>query len=1258
MSKYDHKAIEAKWRKRWEHEKLGIAKDASSSPKSYVLVEFPYPSGDGLHVGHVRSYTALDAVVRKLRMQGKNVLFPIGWDAFGLPTENYALKTGVHPREATDKNIANFRRQMKSLGLSFDWSREVDTTDPAYYKWTQWIFLKLLKAGLAYQATIPISWCPKDMIGLANEEVVGGKCERCGTTVERRMQKQWMLKITAYADRLLKDLDTVDYSERIKTQQQNWIGRSEGAEVRFEIHKTEKPVALIIHGSPQEPNYSLQMARHFYPWLQRELHTLGYEVIASDLPRANAPDYEIWKQAVKKALGKSKLDHSSLVIGVSAGGSFVARYLAEQKESVANIILIAPACIARIDDTERDNALQKLYTFTFVPGIAKNITVVYSTDDDERYITSAKKFIKGLHAQSIVLPGRGHFTQHDGVRDIPELLDLINKQRSIQVFTTRADTLFGATYLVLSPEHPLVDEITTAKQKKAVEKYKKDVAKKSELERTVLEKEKTGVFTGAFAVNPVNNEKIPVWIADYVLISYGTGAIMAVPAHDERDFEFATKFKLPIREVIVPEFEDEGSKRQAGKPTVIRKTVYALLRNPKNDTYLCLNWNDYYWNTLIIGGVDGDDPVEAAKKEIAEETGFTNVRYVRSLGRQIGHYYAAHKEENRVADAVGLLFDLLDEERTEVKQEELKKHTPKWLTRDEVGAFLNISSQRYVWERYCAGTGAYIGEGRMIDSGQFDGMKSKEGGKKIVAMLEKEGKAKPAVNYKLRDWVFSRQHYWGEPIPVVHCEHCKAEAESTKWKLNFYEGPWRALQSGEKTVETRALNPDEKDRYFVDIKVGDIIKGSLKGMDETMYLRVTERYLLKDLKELYGRKDLLGQLRRNFSPTLDELRRFYSLTPDYLERIEKNGLVAWKVEHVMPGVVPISEKDLPVELPQVKKYQPSGTGKSPLDGIKEWVNVKCPHCGGPARRETDTMPNWAGSSWYFLRYCDPKNDKELASMKKLKYWMPVDLYNGGMEHTTLHLLYSRFWHKFLFDEKLVPTPEPYQRRVSHGMVLASDGRKMSKSFGNVINPDELIEQYGADSVRLYEMFMGPFEDAIPWDPKGIVGMRRFLQRVWDAREKVVENKTILLSELEGAGTAHEVSKGINEMRFNTCISDLMKWVNRWNNEKTINRREYGIFLKVLSPFAPYIAEELWNQLGNGHLLLHESWPRTERWMKKDVTIAIQVNGKLRGTLTVSSGSEQEIVASKAMELDNVKKFMAGDPKKVIFVKDRLINFVV
>jgi len=816
MKKYDHLAIEKKWQQRWQDAGIFRAPDVPAKNHQYVLDMFIYPSGDGLHVGHPEGETATDIISRYLMMKGTTVLHPMGWDAFGLPAENAAIQKGIHPRIVTEQNIKNCKRQLQLLGFSYDWDREVNTTDPKYYKWTQWIFLQLYKRGLAYEQEMPIWWCPKDKTGLANEEVVGGVCDRCGTKVEKKMLRQWVLKITAYAERLLAGLDKLDWPDSIKLLQRNWIGKSEGAEVVFEI----------------------------------------------------------------SAQGRNDKNHP------------------------------------------------------------------------------------------------------------------------ITVFTTRPDTLFGATYLVLSPEHPLVIEITKPKQKSAVEKYLKEISSKSDLERTALEKEKTGVFTGAYAVNPVNNEKIPVWIADYVLMSYGTGAIMAVPAHDERDFAFAKKFDLEIRGVITP---------------------------PKSPPQL-------------RGGGGG----------------------VRTSG--------------------GV---------------------------------------------------AYIGEGAMINSGEFDGLGSEEGRKKIVSWLSKEGKAIPKVNYKLRDWIFSRQRYWGEPIPLVHCE-----------------------------------------------------------------------------------KD---------------------------------------------GVVAVPEKDLPVLLPDVKKYEPTGTGESPLAAIDEWVNTKCPQCGGPAKRETNTMPQWAGSCWYYLRYLDPHNDKELAAPEKMKAWLPVDLYVGGAEHAVLHLLYARFWHMVLFDAGVIPPEcgdEPFMKLKNQGLILGEDGEKMSKSRGNVINPDDIIAKFGADSLRLFEMFMGPFEDAKPWSTQGIVGVRRFLEKVWSAKEKVVKEKVVKSSEMQGTGDAHDITRGIEEFKFNTCVSDLMKWVNRWSYEKTINRREFEMFLKVLSPLAPHLAEEIWSELGHSDLIATTEWPHTKRWIKKETTIAIQVMGKLRGTITVPTGSEQATVESAAKAEPNVEKFLTNEPKIIIFVKDKLINFVV
>ncbi|MCK4473924.1 leucine--tRNA ligase [Candidatus Parcubacteria bacterium] len=770
MEKYEPQKIEKKWQKKWEKQKLYQAKDFSKKPKKYILIEFPYPSGQGLHVGHCRSYSALDAVARKKRMEGFNVLFPIGWDAFGLPAENFAIKAKVHPQETTRKNIANYKKQMKSLGFSFDWTREINTTDPKYYKWTQWIFLQLFKKGLAYQAEIPINWCPVCKIGLANEEVVGGKCERCNAQVEKKIKKQWLLRITKYADRLIDDLEKVDYLEKVKAQQINWIGKSCGAEIKFPI---------------------------------------------------------------------------------------------------------------------------------------------------------------------------------------------INNQLSIKVFTTRLDTIFGCTYMVVAPEHEIISELANQiLNLTEVKKYVRQAKRKSDLERTELVKEKTGVeLKGIKAINPFNQEKIPVWVADYVLPHYGTGAIMAVPFYDERDLEFAKKNNIAVKKV-----------------------------------------------------------------------------------------------------------SLADQE-------------------------------------------------------------------KLLNQAKKQGFGKKAVHYKLRDWIFSRQHYWGEPIPIIHCKKC--------------------------------------------------------------------------------------------------------------------------------GAVPVSEKDLPIKLPYIEKYQPTKTGESPLAKIDKWVDVKCPKCKSAAKRETDTMPNWAGSSWYFMRYIDPNNNKVLADSKKLKYWMPVDWYNGGFEHTTLHLLYSRFWYKFLYDIGVAPQKEPYSRRTSHGIVLAEDHRKMSKSFGNVINPDDIIQKYGADALRLYEMFMGPFDQAIIWNEKGLVGMRRFLEKVWNLFQKAKTPKNAKLEKLLHQ-TIKKVTEDIENFKFNTAISQLMILVNEMERQNQLPVTSYQLLLKLLAPMAPHISEEIWYQLGHKKSIFEESWPKYDDKLIKEerITLVIQVNGKVRDKIEVETGISEEQAKKLTLEREKVKKWIQGKKiKKMIFIKGKLINIV-
>ena len=798
---YDFKQVEKKWQNRWEETGVFHAKNEYDRPKFYCLVEFPYPSGQGLHVGHPSSYTALDIVARKKRLQGYNVLYPMGWDAFGLPTENYAIKNHIHPEIVTRDNVAHFKQQLQSLGFSFDWSREVNTTDPSYYKWTQWIFLQLFKKGLAYKKEMAVNWCPSCKCVLANEEAAGGVCERCGSEVVRRVKSQWMLKITAYAQRLLDDLDDLDFIDRVKVQQRNWIGRSTGAEVDFTATTGDK----------------------------------------------------------------------------------------------------------------------------------------------------------------------------------------------MTVYTTRPDTLFGATYMVLSPEHPLIekwaDKIENLDEVRA---YQAEAARKSDFERTEVNKDKTGVcIQGVRAVNPVNNTEIPIFISDYVLVSYGTGAIMAVPAHDTRDWEFAKKFELPIIEVV-----------------------------------------------------QGGD---------VEKEAFTD----------------------------------------------------------------------------CA-------TGVMVNSGFLTGLTVDEAKAKITEWLTENGKGHSKVNFKLRDWVFSRQRYWGEPIPIVYCEKC--------------------------------------------------------------------------------------------------------------------------------GYVPLPEDQLPLKLPMVDSYEPTETGESPLAKMTDWVNTTCPHCGGPAKRETDTMPQWAGSSWYFLRYCDPHNDEALASKEALEYWTPVDWYNGGMEHTTLHLLYSRFWHKFLYDIGVVPTKEPYQKRTSHGMILGENGEKMSKSRGNVVNPDDIVSEYGADTMRLYEMFIGDFEKAAPWNSASIKGCKRFLDRVWNLQEIAVDGDGYR-PELEALihRTIKKVTEDIDNLKANTAIAAMMSLLNAIADTGAVTKGELRTLTLLLNPFAPHMTEELWEQMGFGGTVTDQQWPAYDEAKCKDETveIVVQLNGKVRAKLSIPAETEAADAIALAKQEEKIQAAIEGvQIVKEIYVKGKLVNLVV
>lgn len=798
---YNHREVEQKWQDIWDNEKAFQTSEDYSKPKFYALVEFPYPSGQGLHVGHPRPYTALDIVARKRRMQGYNVLYPMGWDAFGLPTENYAIKNHIHPKIVTKNNVAKFKSQLHSLGYSFDWEREINTTDEEYYKWTQWIFLKLFKAGLAYKSEMPINWCTSCKVGLANEEVVNGVCERCGSEVVRKVKSQWMLKITEYADKLIQDLDGVDYIEKVKVSQKNWIGKSTGAEVDFQIS---------------------------------------------------------------------------------------------------------------------------------------------------------------------------------------------GKEEKLTVYTTRPDTLFGATYMVVSPEHPIVDKYKSAIENWAeIETYREMASKKSDFERTELAKDKTGVaIKGLTAINPVTEKEIPIWISDYVLMTYGTGAIMAVPAHDDRDWDFAKKFDLPIIEVV------------AGSSKSVEEEVYTD-----------------------------------------------------------------------------------------------------------------------------------VATGTLVNSEFLNGLSVAEAKKAIIEFLEKKNIGSSKTNFKLRDWVFSRQRYWGEPIPLIHCEKC--------------------------------------------------------------------------------------------------------------------------------GYVPLQESELPLVLPEVESYMPTDNGESPLAAMTDWVEVACPCCGGPAKRETDTMPQWAGSSWYFLRYTDPHNENALASQEALKYWLPVDWYNGGMEHTTLHLLYSRFWHKFLFDQNVVPCKEPYQKRTSHGMILGSNGEKMSKSRGNVVNPDEIVQDYGADTLRTYEMFIGAFDLSAIWNDDGVKGCRRFLERVWKLQD-IVTTEEGYSSDMETKmhQTIKKVGNDYESLKYNTAIAAMMSLINEFYKKNSVTKAEFKALLILLNPVAPHITEELWDMAQFEGKIYQTMWPTfdEEKTVDDTIEIALQVNGKTKAQMFIGKEEEKESILARAKEALGDK--LEGTIVKEIYVPLRIVNIVV
>ena len=980
---YDHKKIELKWQKTWKDSGLYVTSDNSKKPKAYVLDMFPYPSGEGLHVGHPKGYVASDIYARFKRMNGFNVLHPMGWDAFGLPAENYAIKNKVNPAVSTKKNIANFRRQIDRLGFSYDWSREINTTDPEYYKWTQWIFLQLLKKGLAYQSFEAINWCPSCQTGLANEDLEGNKCERCGSVVEKRPMRQWVLKITDYADRLLLGLNDLPWPESVKESQRHWIGRSEGALIKFPLQRKHKYV--FLHG------WRGHSEKFFFPWLKRELEQRGHQVVALNLPDPYLPD--ITAQAAY-ALDQTVFDEDTVIVAHSLGSVVAYRILEQLTRPIHKLVIVAGLIEPRFRDKERwETRILLNWKFDSVK-IKKNagqITILEDLNDPIILAGESETIGRAIGGQTAKLAAvEPHFCGEREPAVLERCLD------EVEVFTTRADTLFGVTYLVLAPDHPLIERWrANIKNFAQVKEFAARALAQTEIERSAENREPAGqLLEGLKALNPVTGEPIPIWTADYVLADYGTGAVMAVPAHDQRDYLFAKKYQLPIKQVIE---EDLPTK------------------------------------------------VEHAGQ-------------------------------------------------------------------------------------------AYTAEGPLLDSGLATGLSGLPAKRALVKMAG----GRLSVSYRLRDWVFSRQRYWGEPIPVVHCEACA-------------------------------------------------LKNPAGG-----------------------------------------------------------------------GVVPVPEQDLPVLLPKVKSYAPTGTGESPLADIKAWVNTKCPVCNGPAKRETNTMPQWAGSSWYYLRYADPNNKQTLADRQALDYWLPVDLYVGGVEHATRHLIYARFWHKFLFDLGLVSEDEPFRELKNPGMILGADGRKMSKRWGNVVNPDEIARDFGADTFRIYEMFMGPFEQGGLWNPDNLMGPRRFLERVWRLADRVVAKSKRDTPDILLHQTIKQVTRDFEQFGFNTAISALMILINDWEKRGSLPLKDWQTFLKLLAPLAPHLAEELWRRAGGKSSVHLAIWPDFDPKVlaERQVKLTIQINGKTRANLSMPSGLGENEVKALAVASATIQKWLAGQQiKKIIFVPDRLINLV-
>jgi len=1539
---YDPAQIEAKWQKKWASSKVYASKDPGTSAtdaqkKYYVLDMFPYPSGEGLHVGHPKGYIATDVISRMRRMQGMNVLHPMGFDAFGLPAENYALKTKTHPEAAVKKNIAYFKSQLEKIGLDYDWSREVNTTDPEYYRWTQWIFLQLYKKGLAYESFEPINWCPSCKTGLANEDLIDGRCERCGTPVEKKPMRQWVLKITKYADRLLRDLDLevlpngdlfethsngeyglihmntevpgkirpdrpfvernaicafvehwegnsflalkwkkvdwmtavtggiepgesaeaaaqreiyeetgfkdlvlikqapdlahstffhvpkdenrighfnclhfklksnardavvkdeqvkheivwlpkdryrdtmtaegsrlawdlimygepkherkqlLDWPEAIKESQRNWIGRSEGAEIDFRIElDKDKPRFVLIHGYKGSPDMD------FFPWLKTELEKRGHEVQVPQLPNSNAPEET---EQVQYVLKNCKIDENTVVIAHSLGCVIALKAIMRLNKPISGLLLIASAMDPSFDKRPPRsydvNRFSWDFDFEQIKRHAQGKIAVLADSKEPFRAPYLKHLAHELHASLTEVDAT---QKHFNGKIEPAVLDCCTPK--VTVFTTRPDTLYGVTYLTLAPEHPWVNELMDRLENRTeVEAYVARARNESAIERTDATKDKTGVeLKGIHAINPVNGDKVPVWISDYVLADYGTGAVMAVPAHDDRDFAFAQKFKLPVKQVVIPEF---GTIRPNEE---FRDGACTVAFDPVAQRY-AVTVDDKGFYRLCGGGIDaGESYEQCARREMEEESGLYDAKSMELIGEVRAHYHNILKKVNRVAHS-NCYVAVLNSPKT--RDHKLESHETgfklAWVRPEEAITMWDSLPERgadhYIWileqavglliekgidtasdpKRFPRA--AILGSGALTDSGPFNGKQSDAVMKEITAAAEGRWVAK----YKLRDWVFSRQRYWGEPIPLIHCETCGVVPVPEKDlpvklpKVTSYEptgtgeSPLAAIDEWV-YVECPNCKPDKnKPKYFIldfDGVLGDTWEARIQAKLQTGMVKSREESIAasvanfekrphhardsgisaEELRKEVEREQVIGAEVFKIRPPLfdgfiREVKKFKgtklavvsSGSGIYVKGLlEKAGLPfthiqAFEDHHSKEEKIERICNDWKVSVKEIyyftdtksdvyelenlvdrQKLVGCAWGYQGFDKLKEALperqilrDFKDIHrffkTAGMARRETNTMPQWAGSCWYYLRYEDPKNKKSLVDPKKEKYWSPVDLYVGGAEHATRHLIYARFWHKFLYDIGAVSTIEPFKKLQSVGLIMGEDGRKMGKRYGNVVNPDDVIATYGADTLRLYEMFMGPFDQEIAWSTESMVGPRRFIERAWNLRDLVSDCAKPQLEQTHNRlihKTIKKVTEDIQSLRFNTAISSLMICLNEFQTDGAINKGIYEAYLKLLAPFAPHVAEELWMSLGNKKSIHISPWPTYDPTLieEDEATIIVQVNGKVRASFKAPVNSTRESLESAAKLLPDAQKWLNGkEIRKTIVVPDRLVNFVV